>query len=127
MAFIGGFCIYEGFLFVNDYIAPLFLNSRLERLHETGLPKAWIENGSLHCRMKADDFCLPLPYGYRALAPRITSGGFDTVDGVVELRRDNSAKGAAGSEFRNVQIGGDVQVEQTLEGIIIHFHYFGDK
>src|SRR5690349_9137271 len=83
-------------LFVNTYIAPLFFNSRLERLHENGLPKIAVEKGAtVYCRMKADDFRVPRPPGSRA-TNAVVSGGFDTVDGSVEARLEDSRQMSAG-------------------------------
>jgi hypothetical protein len=59
--------------FANAYIALLFLNSRLERLHENGLPKIVVENDrTIYCRMKADDFRFPLPPGSRTTNAVVT-------------------------------------------------------
>jgi len=80
----------------NAYFAPLFLNSRLERLHEQGLPKITIERGGIvYCRMKADDFRFPLPPGSRGTNGLVT-GGFDTVDGSVEARFEDGKQMTAG-------------------------------
>jgi hypothetical protein len=128
---VGAVCIALVFMFVDDYIAPLFLNSRIERLHETGLPKARLEKGCVYCRMKADDFRLPLPPGYRAMAPIITSGGFDWVDGSAELRFDSNnpvgSRELVGWQPDNLQVGASVTVDQVPGGMLIKFHYFGDR
>lgn len=117
--------------FADDFVAPLFLNSRIERLTETGLPKASVENGCVYCRMKADDFRLPLPLGMRAMPPIITSGGYDWVDGSVEVRFDSSNRVWAGEYARwlpnKLQVGASATVEQIPGGMLIKFHYFGDK
>ena len=119
------------FRFLDDYIAPLFLNSRIERLQETGRPKASIDNDYVYCRMKADDFRLPLPQGYRAMPPIITSGSFDCVDGSVEVRYDSSNRVSqaeyAGWLPNNLQVGASANVEQIPGGMLIKFHYFGDR
>src|SRR5690242_8515697 len=70
--------------------SPLFLNSKIERIHEKNLPSIRIEKtGTIYCRMKADDFRFPLPPGSRAVNPVVT-GGFDTVDGSVEARFEST-------------------------------------
>ena len=116
-------------MFVDDFITPLFLDSRIERLHETDLPKASIKNGCVYCRMKADDFWLPLPPGYRAMPPIITSGGFDWVEGNVEVHLNSSNRVWAGESWlpNRLQAGPSVTVNQISEGLLIKFHYFGDK
>lgn len=113
-------------------LSPLFLNSKIERLHEKNLPKILVENGGvIYCRMKADDFRLPLPPGSRAVNPVITSGGFDTVDGTVEARFESTNQLTVG-EYKawlagKVQVGGEIHVETTPDGLLIKFHYFGDR
>jgi hypothetical protein len=125
-------CIALAFRFVDDSIAPLFLNSRIERLHETGLPKALVEKeGMIYCRMKADDFRFPLPPGSRVLPPITVSGGFDTVDGSVEVRFEGSRQFTS-DEYENwlsgtLQEGGWVTAESVPGGLSIKFHYFGDR
>ncbi len=117
--------------FANANIAPLFLNSRLERLHEQGLPKVTIERGGIiYCRMKADDFRFPLPPGSRGTNGLIT-GGFDTVDGSVEVRFESGNQMTAG-EYQNwlsgkVQAGGQVTAQTSPCGLLVKFHYFGDR
>lgn len=72
--------------FTNHTVAPLFLNSRLERRGEKDLPRLVIERGdTVYCRMKGDDFRFPLPAGSRATNLMVT-GGFDTADGSVAPR-----------------------------------------
>jgi hypothetical protein len=120
------------FSFFNKYIAPLIFDSRIERLHEKGLPVARVENGStVYCRMKADDFRLPLPPGSHALPPVITSGGMDWVDGSVEARFGSSNQITA-VEYeswlsKKLQVGAAVNVAAVPGGLSIKFHYFGDK
>lgn len=117
--------------FTNDFIAPLFLNSRLERLREKNLPKVLIEKGSIiHCRMKADDFRFPLPPGSRAVNPVVT-GGLDTVEGSVEARFDSTNEVTA-AEYKNwlsgkVRVGGQITAQAIPGGLLIKFHYFGDR
>ena len=112
-------------------IAPLFLNSRLERLGEKGLPKIRVERGgTVYCRMKADDFRFPLPPGSRGVKPVVT-GGFDTVDGAVEARFDGTNRVSA-REYESflsgkVQIGGQITAQGMPGGLLIKFHYFGDR
>jgi len=118
--------------FANDFVAPLFLNSRIERLDEKDLPKASVEKGGIiHCRMKADDFRFPLPQGASVLPPILISGGFDTVDGSVEVRFEGSRQ-VTPSEYENwlssrLQVGGQVTAKSVPGGLSIKFHYFGDK
>jgi hypothetical protein len=115
----------------DDSIAPLFFNSRIERLGEKNLPKIIIENGNtIYCRMKADDFRFPLPPGSWATNPIVT-GGFDTVDGSVEARFENTNHVTAiqyqSSLSGKVQVGGRITVYAISGGLLIEFHYFGDK
>ena len=117
--------------FLDDTIAPLFLNSRIERLHETNLPRLQIEGGrTVYCRMKADDFRFPLPPGCHVENP-VISGGFDTVDGSVEARFESTNHMTA-SEYKehlsgNVQTGGQISARTIPGGMLIKFHYFGDR
>lgn len=118
--------------FADDFVAPLLLNSGIERLGETNLPKALVEkDGIIYCRMKADDFRFPLPPGSRVLNPITISGGFDTVHGSVEVQFENSHQ-VTPSEYENwvsgrLQVGGRVTAESTPHGLFIKFEYFGDK
>jgi len=111
--------------------SPLFLNSRIERIGEKGLPKLRIEDGGyVYCRMKADDFRFPLPPGSRAVNP-VISGGFDTVDGSLEARFDGTNRVTA-SEYENslsgkVQMGGQITAQPIAGGLLIKFRYFGDR
>ncbi len=111
--------------------SPLFLNSKIERLHEKNLPSIRIEKtGTIYCRMKADDFRFPLPPGSRAANPAVT-GGFDTVDGSVEARFDGTNRVTA-SEYEDwlsgrVPVGGQVTAQTISSGLLITFHYFGDR
>jgi len=116
----------------DSFFAPMFFDSRIERLNETGLPKASVEKGSqIYCRMKADDFRFPLPPGSHAVSAIITEGGFDWADGTVEARFESSNQ-VAPSEYENwlsgrVQIGGYITAASVPGGLTIKFHYFGDK
>jgi len=117
--------------FANAHVAPLFLNSRLERLHERSLPKITIErDGKVYCRMKADDFRFPLPPGSRGTNGAVT-GGFDTVDGSVEARFEGGKRMTTG-EYQSwvsdkVPVGGQVTARTAPSGLLIKFHYFGDR
>jgi hypothetical protein len=128
---VGAGVIFAVIVWADDSIAPLFLNSRIERLGETGLPKIRVESGdTIYCRMKADDFRFPLPPGSRAVNPIVT-GGFDTIDGTVEARFDETNRVTA-DQYRTfligkVQIGGQITAQETPEGLLIKFHYFGDR
>ena len=81
--------------------------------------------------MKADDFWLPLPAGFRAMPPVVTDGGYDCVDGSVEVRFE-------GSDVRTpiqyeawlshrLPLGANVTAHSVPGGLLIKFHYFGDK
>ena len=111
--------------------SPLFLNSKIERIHEKNLPNIRIEKpGTIYCRMKADDFRFPLPPGSRAVNPVVT-GRFDTVDGSVEARFESTNQVTA-SEYENwlsgkVPVGGQVRAQTISGGLLIKFHYFGDR
>ena len=115
--------------FLDDTIAPLLWNSRIERLGETNLPRATIETGNIvYCRMKADDFRFALPVGLRATNLIITNGGFDTVHGSVEVYFDGTRQFARIDGWPGkIQIGGSVSSEPIAGGLLIHFDYFGDK
>ena len=112
-------------------VSPLFLNSKIERIQEKNLPSIRIEKaGTIYCRMKADDFRFPLPPGSRAVNPVVT-GGFDTVGGSVEARLGNANQFTA-SEYENwlsgkVPVGGRVTAQTIPGGLLIKFHYFGDR
>jgi hypothetical protein len=117
--------------FVNRFVAPYILDSRIERLYDKGLPKVSVEKQrEIYCRMKTDDFRLPLPPGSHAVRPVITSGSIDSVDGTVEARFDGSnvmtpneyEKWLAG----RLQVGAYVTSESVPGGLAIKFHYFGD-
>lgn len=127
---VGIILIVPVLTFLDNFVAPLLFNSRIERLNEKDLPKASVENGYLYCRMKADDFHLALPPGYRAMTPIITHGGFDSVDGSVELRFDSSngvSTGCGSWMPSGLQVGASVNFDQSPKGLLIKFHYFGDK
>jgi hypothetical protein len=119
------------FWLADEHLAPLWLNSRIERLGEAGLPKIIIEKGPvLHCRMKADDFRFPLPVGSR-VTNAIVSGGFDTADGSVEARFDGTNVVTA-DQYQSwlsgkVPAGGQIEARSISGGLLIKFHYFGDK
>jgi hypothetical protein len=119
-------------VFFNEYLAPRLFNSRIERIHEKGLPTACIENGTvLYCRMKADDFRLPLPPGSHAFTPIITTGGFDWVDGTVQIQfgTSNLITPAGYDHWLSGRLpaGASVSAEPIQKGLMIKFHYFGDK
>ena len=117
--------------FLDETIAPLFLNSRIERLGERNLPRIVVERGkTVYCRMKADDFRFPLPPGSRA-TNLLVSGGFDTVDGSLEARFEGTHKMSC-AEYETLvagklQEGGQVTAEPIQGGLRIKFHYFGDR
>lgn len=123
--------LVAGAAFVVVKLSPLFLNSKIERIHEKNLPTIRIEKpGTIYCRMKADDFRFPLPPGSRAANPVVT-GGFDTVDGSVEARFEGTNRVTA-SEYEiwlsgKVPVGGQVTAHTISGGLLIKFHYFGDR
>jgi hypothetical protein len=123
--------MFLGAAWVVVKLSPLFLNSRIERIGEKNLPKILVERGGIvYCRMKADDFRFLLPPGTRAVNPVVT-GGFDTVNGSVEARFDSTNRVTA-SEYENslsgkVQIGGQITAHAIPGGLLIKFHYFGDR
>lgn len=115
----------------DDTVAPLFLNSRIERLGERNLPKISVEHeATIYCRMKADDFRFPLPTGTLATNLSVT-GGFDTIDGSVEARfiGTNHITPSGYEIFLSgkVQVGGDISAQTIPGGLLIKFHYFGDR
>ncbi len=120
-----------GLRFANNTIAPLLLNSRIERLNEKNLPSIQIEKkGAVYCRMKADDFEFPLPPGTWVVNSAVT-GGFDTVDGSVEVRFDPDSQ-MSPSEYEKwlsgkIPEGGSITAEQIPGGLLIKFYYFGDR
>jgi hypothetical protein len=130
IAVVAAALIAGAFWFADRFVAPLFLNSRIERLGEKNLPKVFVRGSTVCCRMKADDFRFPLPPGSRA-TNMVVSGGFDTVDGSVEARLDGTNAITAG-EYQDslagkVQVGGQVTAQTVPGGLLIKFHYFGDR
>ncbi len=81
--------------------------------------------------MKADDFRFPLPPGTHAVAPTIDSGGFDTVNGHLEVQFDQADFFAAEHYelwLKNkVSIGGNVTAQTVPTSLLIKFSYFGDR
>lgn len=129
--FAGVILLFVSIRFVDDYLAPLFLNSRIERLGETKLPKIQVQSGNIiYCRMKADDFYFPLPTASLA-TNLVVVGSFDTVDGSVEARFDggNFVTPREYERFISgkVQVGGQISAESNPGGLLIKFHYFGDR
>src|SRR5436309_6496179 len=123
--------LLAGAVLVVIKLSPLFLNSKIERIHEKNLPTIRIEKGgTVYCRMRADDFRFPLPPGSRAVNPVVT-GGFDTVDGSVEARFE-SMNHVTATDYRSwlsgkIQVGGQVTAHTVPGGLLIKFHYFGDR
>ncbi len=65
------------------------------------------------------------------MAKGLQYAGFDTVDGSVEARFESTNQGTA-SEYENwlsgkVPVGGQVTAEAISGGLLIKFHYFGDR
>jgi hypothetical protein len=131
VAVLVGLVLFASLRYVNTSLAPLFLNSRIDRLGENHLPKILVERGNtIYCRMKADDFRFPLPPGSRPLNPTVR-GGFDTADGSVEVRFEGS-NSVTVSEYKvflagKVQAGGEIRAQTIPGGLLIKFHYFGDR
>ena len=131
VAAIFGAALLAGAAFAVVKFSPLFLNSKIERIHEKNLPTIRIEKpGTVCCRMKADDFRFPLPPGSLAVNPVVT-GGFDTVQGSVETRFQDTNHITA-NEYENwlsgkVPVGGWVTAQTIPSGLLIKFHYFGDR
>jgi hypothetical protein len=115
-----------------ESFSTIILLSKVERLGEKDLPKVFVENGStVYCRMKADDFRFSLPPGSRPLTTNIASGGFDWVDGSVEVQIQNSST-MNPIDYQSwissrLQVGGWITTEVIPEGLLVKFHYFGDK
>ena len=131
-----GFCGVALLALATWFVAAnstLLLNSRLDRLLEDNLPKIIVEDeGTIYCRMKADDFRFPLPSGGISVDPAITSGGFDAVEGSVEVLfsgKDHMSPQQYEKWLSDrLQIGGWVTAtESPSGGILISFSYFGDK
>lgn len=123
--------VIAGFLGLNRQVAPLWFDARIDRLKEQNLPQIMIERGGIvFCRMKADDFRFPLPPGTRA-TNLVVTGGFDSVDGSVEARFDSTNQITAyeyeTSLLGKIQPGGQVQAQSNPGGLLITFHYFGDR
>ena len=116
---------------LDNSLAPLFLNSRIERLGETNLPKIMVQHGdTIYCRMKADDFRFPLPSLSRA-TNLVVTGGFDIVDGSVEALFESTNQVTPLEYERSLsghlQTGGQIRAAAIQGGLLIKFHYFGDK
>lgn len=102
--FVAGVLVFVAIHFLDDTIAPLFLNSRIERLGERNLPRIVVERGNVvYCRMNAGDFRFPLPSGSLA-TNLVVSGGFDTVDGSVEARFDRAGGLDGRRDHRRIKI-----------------------
>jgi len=123
--------VIASLLWLNIHVAPLCFDSRIDRLWEKNLPKILVERGGMvTCRMKADDFHFPLPPGTRA-TNLVVTGGFDSVDGSVEARFDSTnqitAHAYETSLSGKIQDGGQVKAQSIPGGLLITFHYFGDR
>ena len=120
-----GWCLVE-------FLSRMLFNSRVERLGERGLPKVFVENqGVIHCRMKADDFRFPLPPGTHVLTSAVTDGGFDWADGAVQIQFEGT-NAITADQYKSwlsdkLQIGASITAEPLPRGLVIKFHYFGDK
>ena len=113
---------------------PLFADSKFGRMSEHNLPRIEIENDStVYCRMKADDFRFPLPEGATGVDPKLSSGGFDTVEGSVRVRFTGQLGMSAGGYQEwlreRLQTGGVAHVVDDVSSsdLIVNFSYFGDK
>ena len=130
----GGIILIGGLICLIRSNSTLFLNSRLDRQREEGLPAVSIEGGkSIYCRMKAADFRFELPAGGVAAEPIIESGGFDSVHGSVVITFPEATQRSAGEYGeglrRDLQVGGRVSAREdpSSGGILLDFSYFGDK
>ncbi|MGJ8635117.1 MAG: hypothetical protein ACSHX7_14470, partial [Luteolibacter sp.] len=114
--------------------STLFFGTRLDRALEDGLPRVLIEDAQVvYCRMKADDFRFELPNGGVAADPLISSGGFDTVKGSVEISFPQG-DGISADEYESwmqgrLQVGGWISARDDVStgNLIVDFSYFGDK
>src|SRR5271163_4627707 len=108
---VGLAVVFAAGMFADHTLAPLLFNSRIERLPGKNLPKIMVQGDTVYCRMKADDFRFPLPPGSRVVKPVVT-GGFDTVEGSLEIRFDGTNRFTADDYLvflsGKVQVGGHV-------------------
>ena len=69
--------------------------------------------------------------GSQSYGNPVVTGGFDTVDGSVEARFNGTNRVTAGeyesSLAGKIQVGGQVRAETIPGGLLIKFHYFGDR
>jgi hypothetical protein len=105
---------------------------QLSRRNEK-LPTVSIENGNtVYCRMAACDFRFPLPNGSHVTMIDLSEGGFDTVNGTVNVVATNGASINLDSYTKQIdnyhlEEGGNVQFSEiTNHTIEIRFSYFGD-
>lgn len=132
---VGVLCTIVGaavFWLLLQFLSTRLLDSRIDRLHETGLPKICVVSGTeIYCRMKADDFRFPLPPNSHTTKSAVTSGGFDWVDGIVNVAFDTSNHMTAAGYYQwlsnKLPMGASVTVQALPSGLAIKFHYFGDK
>jgi len=75
-------CFATAALVVYVMMPPL---RSFSRAHEK-LPAISVENGdTVYCRMRYCDFRFPLPNGARIVQTNIESGGFDTINGTINV------------------------------------------
>ena len=81
--------------------------------------------------MKADNFRFSLPRGSQPVLPITFTGGFDWVDGNLQVTFGNSNHitllAYEQSLARLLPTGGSISVAPVPGGWNIKFHYFGDK
>jgi hypothetical protein len=71
-------------LFISHQLKPPF-----NRVNEK-LPTMSVEEGSMvYCRMRYCDFRFPIPSGTHVVRTNIASGGFDTIDGTIDVMSTN--------------------------------------
>ena len=81
-SFVGVTLIFFIARFVDESIAPLFLNCRITRLGEKNLPKILVQGTTIYCRMKADDFgAAQSTLKEEQTAPRVVIGNLPGPDG----------------------------------------------
>jgi hypothetical protein len=106
---------------------------QVERRDEK-LPTVSIDGGIAYCRMYACDFRFPLPKASRVLKIEQTEGGFDTINGLIDVAATNGTSidlDAYSAQIKayHLEEGGWVDAEWTSTNndvTQIRFSYFGD-
>ena len=124
-------CAILVLVFLAWLVLPSFYHMGISRLRESenGLPKVTVESGGIvYCRMQADDFRFQLPAGSHPQPPVLQSGGFDTVDGNIDVNLDGvTLRALEEFERQHLQAGALVETSSIPGGLAIHFTYFGDR